>query len=167
MAFLQGSAGETLSAQSVILVVEAAELDLFVEALSSYRNNEDFELEAVLVDPDQSAEVAEYTWSCTPSAGGLCFDGTALPEASAGKYLVPASSLVLGTYNFMVKVTKGTRTAEEKVQVTIVDGTNYPPVGFVKVVCTGDMCKYDKPVSANEPLRLEVRIIGASLLTIC
>ena len=142
----------------MILVVEAAELSLYVEALSSYRNTEDFELEGVLVDPDKSTDVATYSWSCTPAEGGLCFAGTALPEVIEGKYLVPANSLALGTYKFMVKVTKGTRTAMEDVEITIVDGMNYPPVGVARVVCSGQACKFEKPVLADEPLRLEVRI---------
>ena len=156
--FQDSNNGETLTEQSVILVVEAAELGLFVEALSSYRNNEDFELEGVLVDPDKTTDVAAYRWSCTPAEGGLCFAGTALPEVVEGKYLVPANSLALGTYKFTAQVLKGTRSAQEEVEITIVDGLNYPPLGDVRVVCTGQACKFEKPVLADEPLRLEVGI---------
>lgn len=141
-----------------MLVVEAAELSVFVEALSSYRNTEDFVLEATLNDPDKGTDVAEYTWTCFPAEGGLCFDGTELPEEEGGKYLVPAGSLALGTYKFVVEVTKGVRTAKEEVEITIIDGTDNPPVGYVKVLCTGDACKFDTPVSADEELRLQVRV---------
>ena len=138
-------------------MVEAAELGLFVEALSSYRNTDDFTLEAMLVDLDKSSDAVVYTWSCTPVEGGLCFTGTSLPEDNGNKYSVQADSLAIGTYDFMVSATKGDRKAQTEVQVTIIDGVDYPPTGYVKVVCSGEACKLGKPALEAESLRLEVR----------
>ena len=60
-----------------------------------------------------------------------------------------------------VTVKKGTRSAVSSMEVEVVDGSDSPPAGSIKLACVGIGCSFPTaPVDPNKPLSLTVRVEG-------
>lgn len=149
LAILEKASGSVLLSDTVVVMVGVSELQLVLEGASSYVSTEPFSLVATLSDPDKSIDATKYEWKCD----GICFTGDAVPEIAGNIYTVGANALDIGTYTFIVVAEKGTRRAESKITVDVIDGTGNPPTGSITVIGSGSFP--NRPVGSETELRLQ------------